>query len=121
MPHHHGPHPWRPRTGGRFLQPIVLLALLDGPTHGYELIRRASAPGSGPDAAGIYRTLRALERDGFVSSNWVPGESGPARRRYEITDGGRKLLDGWITHVQARRDSLDEMIATYESKTKRRE
>jgi len=118
-----GPPGWRPVRAGRLLQPVVLLALLDGPTHGYELIKRASGagPGDGPDAGGVYRALRAMERDGFVRSSWEQAESGPARRQYEITDEGRALLDGWIAHLKARRDALDEMITRYEGQAKRKE
>ena len=43
----------------------------------------------------LYRVLRALEEDGLVTSRWESGEPGPAKRTYELTEEGRRLLDEW--------------------------
>ena len=41
----------------------------------------------------LYRTLRQMEKDGFLESTWEPGPTGPARRVYTITDAGHAWLD----------------------------
>ena len=41
----------------------------------------------------LYRTLRQMEKDGFLESTWEPGPTGPARRVYTITDAGHDWLD----------------------------
>lgn len=62
--------------------------------HGYELVERLKPLGyewagkPGP----TYGELRKLEEDGMVASTWDAAERGPARRVYELTDGGRAAL-----------------------------
>lgn len=82
------PTPWSP-TGGptmrhgkprNFVQPCLLLLLLEHPDHGYALVERLDsfllAEG---DAGAVYRSLHALEVSGAVRSTWGLSESGPAR------------------------------------------
>ncbi len=44
------------------------------------------------DHATLYRELRNLEGQGFVSSSWSTDGSGPAKRIYAITDAGEQML-----------------------------
>jgi DNA-binding PadR family transcriptional regulator len=65
----------------------VLTALLDGPAHGYEVIRRLEEKSGGfwrPSAGSIYPTLQLLEDSGQVRAFDQDG-----RRTYELTDEGR--------------------------------
>jgi DNA-binding PadR family transcriptional regulator len=65
----------------------LLSALLDGPGHGYEIIRRLDQRSGGlwrPSAGSVYPTLQLLEDQGLVTSE----ESG-GRRVYRLTDAGR--------------------------------
>ncbi len=88
-----------PRT---YLRPCLLLLLSEGESHGYDLLEQIRALGLvGADAGGLYRTLRAMERDGVLRSWWEPSDAGPARRTYEITDDGRRAL-------RVAMDSLEE-------------
>lgn len=76
-----------------FLRPCLLLLLLERPDHGYELAERLHASfGEESDAGGIYRALRAFERQGLVRSTWTPSSTGPARRTYHITGAGTDSL-----------------------------
>ncbi|MFV2175473.1 helix-turn-helix transcriptional regulator [Actinomadura sp. LOL_016] len=45
----------------------------------------------------IYRELRNLEKEGFVSGQMAPGRSGPQRRLYSITEKGIESLESWLT------------------------
>lgn len=96
------------RCGGRrgaLTEPIILAALLRRSAHGYDLKASISAITEGAinvDAGGLYRTLRKLEEDGFVTSCWVEGESGPQRRDYDITHEGRELATDWARHLTDR-------------------
>jgi DNA-binding PadR family transcriptional regulator len=70
---------------------VVLRALLDGPAHGYEIIRRLEERSAGlwrPSAGSVYPTLQLLEEQGLVSSR---DDSG--KRVYELTDEGRAQCD----------------------------
>ena len=65
----------------------VLSALLDGPAHGYEVIRRLEEKSGGmwrPSPGSVYPTLQMLEDAGLVRASEQEG-----RRTYELTDEGR--------------------------------
>ena len=101
----------------RFSEPALLLLLRDRPAHGYELVESLSEllPGRRADMGNLYRSLRAMEAEGLVSSEWDAEAPGPAKRRYELTAGGRRLLDEWaeaLTHV---RDRIDTFLKRYEN------
>jgi DNA-binding PadR family transcriptional regulator len=69
----------------------VLTALLDGPAHGYEVIRRLEEKSGGfwrPSAGSVYPTLQLLEDSGMVRASEQDG-----RRTYELTDEGRAEAD----------------------------
>jgi len=49
--------------------------------HGYDLVERLKTLGvtdgdSDGDSDGVYRTLRSMERDALVQSDWTPGRPG---------------------------------------------
>src|SRR4026208_1059773 len=81
----------------RLVEPSLLLLLRERPLHGYELIERLpELAGEGRiDVGNLYRLLRALEAEGLVSSEWSAELPGPAKRTYELTPEGRRLLDRW--------------------------
>ena len=84
-------------TGGsirRFLEPVLLLLLHQGASHGYELVNTLAPYGLGDVASGpVYRTLRELEAAGLVRSEWdTESSAGPARRIYRLTKAGHHYL-----------------------------
>lgn len=76
----------------RFLQPCLLLLIAEAPAHGYDLLERLAVFGFERDPGNLYRTLRSMERDGLVRSEWRLSEAGPGRRRYELTPTGHERL-----------------------------
>ena len=102
----------------RFSEPALLLLLRERPTHGYELLEAL------PDLTGearvdmgnLYRVLRALEEDALVTSRWESGEPGPAKRTYELTTEGRRLLDEWAAALRGSRQRIDTFIDRYEGR-----
>jgi PadR family transcriptional regulator, regulatory protein PadR len=91
----HGPDV-QPRMTGDMLTSSLLAFLRRWNAYGYQLVQelgKAGLPGFDPTT--VYRTLRQLERDGLVSSFWDTSESGPARRRYALTNSGETFLDVW--------------------------
>ncbi len=100
---------------GAFVEPALLAVLARSEGYGYDLVRAIEEATGGevvPDTGGLYRLLRRLEEDGFVTSEWQDGGSGPQRRSYRITDDGRALLEHWTGHLEARRHALDVLITT---------
>lgn len=101
------------RGRGTTLEPAVLVALAGAESHGYDLARRIEELTAGemaPDTGGLYRILRRLEEDGAVESWWENVGSGPQRRSYRLTPGGKALLVHWIGHLTDRRAALDRLI-----------
>ena len=92
--------PCRGTTLDRLLHPALLAALAAEAQHGYRLVRSVAAlpvlRGCRPDPAGLYRTLRAMERGGYVASMRDASSRGPARRLYRITPAGRDCLRQWV-------------------------
>jgi DNA-binding PadR family transcriptional regulator len=64
----------------------------------------------------LYRVLRALEEDGLVTSRWEAGEPGPAKRTYELTAEGKRLLDEWAAALQRSRTRIDLFLDRYEGR-----
>lgn len=94
----------------------MLLLLREAPGHGYELVDRLKPFGVGDsDPGGVYRALRALERDGLARSAWRPSEAGPARRTYHLTAQGLRALDGLVRGLQETRTTLDTYLDRYRS------
>jgi len=79
-----------------FLRPCLLLLIREQPSHGYDLLVRLDRLGfHRGDPGWLYRTLRAMEREGLVRSAWELSESGPSRRNYELSEEGEDWLHAW--------------------------
>src|SRR5919201_4303530 len=97
-----------------FLRPCLLLLLREQPAHGYELLERLRPLGfTRDDPGGLYRALRALERDELVRSGWEPSSSGPERRIYELTRAGTEELHRRAKEVARVREALDVFVSRY--------
>jgi PadR family transcriptional regulator, regulatory protein PadR len=92
----------------RLGEPALLALLADRPTHGYELLERLPAllVDERVDVGNVYRSLRALEEDGLVRSEWSADLPGPAKRTYELTSDGRAALDTWLASLESLRDGI---------------
>ena len=100
----------------RFIQPSLLLALRNHPSYGYELLEKILEFGffDGPaDPGMIYRHLRKLEEEGFVSSTWDTSGTGPARRYYHLTTEGGDLLGNWIPFMERNLKSLGKFLSLF--------
>jgi PadR family transcriptional regulator PadR len=106
----------------RFVEPSLLLLLRERPMHGYELIERlpeVTGAEARVDVGNLYRILRALEEDGIVSSEWNAELPGPARRTYELTPAGRRLLDRWAEALQGAQGVIAGFLERYEQDERR--
>ena len=102
-----------PRT---WLTPYLLMMLRSWNAYGYELVRQLTLFGFGAvDPGTVYRALRDLERDGYVTSAWDTSvTSGPARRVYTITDAGVAALGLWADALNNYRQTLDRFFRLYQ-------
>ncbi|MDQ6932959.1 MAG: helix-turn-helix transcriptional regulator [Candidatus Eremiobacteraeota bacterium] len=90
-----------------FMRPCILLLLKEEPAHGYDLLERLRAFNLSGDPGGLYRLLRALEREGFVRSWWESGSNGHDRRAYSLTPLGEESLHAWAAALDASRRVLE--------------
>jgi len=65
------------------------------------------------NAGTFYRTLRQMEKDGVVSSNWDTSEGGPARRVYSITEAGEEYLKFWVQSLDQYQKMMDTFFRLY--------
>jgi PadR family transcriptional regulator, regulatory protein PadR len=96
-----------------FLQPCLLLLVLEQPGYGYDLVARLKPLGINDDAASVYRALRLLEHDGAVTSSWRTSETGPARRVYRLTESGEAILRRWVSALEDTSISLARWLDRY--------
>lgn len=113
-----GPHGGgRQRHGRNLIRPGLLLLMHEGPAHGYDLLERLKEFGvSDMDPSIIYRILREMEDEGFVTSVWEEKESqGPPRRVYSLTSAGDKSLRSYLEDLKSTRDRIENLIRQYEN------
>lgn len=112
-------HRWRwrgcSRRAVRFLEPTLLLLLHHGPAHGYTLLERLGDFGlEGLDPSVIYRALREMEDQGWVTSIWDDAlTQGPPRRVYSLTALGDEVLRLWAQDLQETRQLIDHLLEGY--------
>jgi PadR family transcriptional regulator len=107
------------RLPKNFLASWLLLLLRNWSAHGYQLIQTLTAMGLGlVDPATVYRTLRQLESEGYITSTWDPKASGPARRMYTLTDAGEEYLRVWSRQLEQYQTTLNRFFEIYRSERK---
>lgn len=110
-------------TAGRYdiaylrglLAPCILLVLAEAPRHGYQLIDPLKTFGfdwSGPGQ--IYHELRKLAAADLVRSTWEQS-GGPARRVYEPTDAGLRVLAAYVQEITEVARRVGDLIVQTES------
>lgn len=98
----------------RFVEPVVLLLLKQkGQSYGYDLsteIAKHALTDAEIERAALYRTLRNLEQNGNVTSEWDTDDSGPARRVYRLTAQGEAHLDEWAVVLEHMSKSMSRFV-----------
>jgi PadR family transcriptional regulator PadR len=97
-----------------FQRPCLLLLIGEKPSHGYDLLDRLRDLGfKQADPGLLYRSLRAMEQEGLVKSDWEVSELGPPRRRYELSDEGKDWLHAWAGSLRETERVLDRFLQRY--------
>jgi PadR family transcriptional regulator PadR len=107
-----------PRRIQRFVEPCLLLLLHCNEAHGYELMEGLNPFGfeqNPVDLSSVYRMLRGLEEQRFVTSRWDTDSGGPARRLYQITEEGDRYLAWWVDDLRETDRVLHYFLETYDS------
>lgn len=73
---------------------LALRALEGGPSYGYAIIAELERNGLGVIKGGtLYPLLTRYEAAGLVATEWRPGDAGPGRKYFALTDRGRTELE----------------------------
>lgn len=94
MPRGAPPRDWPAQwlRGALALRPLRVIAN-HGPLHGYAITQLLEEAGLGSIGGGtLYPLLGRFERDELVITDWVAGQSGPAKKVYTLTDRGTQYL-----------------------------
>ncbi len=97
------------------LEPVLLLLLHRGPSHGYTLLERLKEFGlEDLNPSMVYRTLREMESKGCVTSTWEEEQTqGPPRRVYCLAETGNELLALWVQDLGEIQERIDYLLAAY--------
>lgn len=77
----------------------ILLGILRRPASGYEVkqaFENVFQHFWNAKLSQIYRTLKRLEAQGYLSSEMAPSEQGPDKRVYRVTAAGRVRVRDWL-------------------------
>lgn len=103
------------KTLARLLQPAIMTVLARQPVHGYLILQRLQDlpmfRDHPPDATGVYRFLKSMEKDGLVTSTWDLADTGPARRRFVLTHDGEVCLGHWVETLEEYRRTVTQLLA----------
>ena len=83
---------------------LVLAALAEKPSHGYQLVERLRQQSEGIFELGegtLYPLLYKLEARGLIQGDWEPGSGQRKKRVYRLTPRGKKQLAGRSEQWQA--------------------
>lgn len=103
----------------RFVQPILLTLLNQSPDHGYGLVQKIGQTvlwhGEAPDAAGVYRVLRDMEKRGLIASHVdSSSKAGMGKRVFQITEAGINCMSNWLNTLQDYQRGIQDVIARLE-------
>jgi len=120
---HGNQHPCTCAMGNlyRFVEPVLLFLLQrKGRAHGYELandLPQHALTDAEIELSALYKTLRQLEQNDCVTSEWNMEGSGPARRLYKLTPRGEEHLGEWITVLAHISKSMSRFVREARSQT----
>jgi DNA-binding PadR family transcriptional regulator len=92
---------------------LNLLAEVDRPMYGYEIIQELEARSEGYfrfKEGLIYPRLHEMERRGWLGSEWQGAEGSRRRKFYTITDAGRRRLERELQGWQAFAGTVNQML-----------
>jgi len=97
-----------------WLEPVILVSLRQWNSYGYELLKLSGQFGyEAMNPGTLYRTLRRMEENGHVKSEWETAKGGAARRKYYITEAGERYLDLWAEGIKQYQQVVNAFFRLY--------
>jgi DNA-binding PadR family transcriptional regulator len=85
-------------------KPMILTILSEGKNYGYNIIQQVKKISDGQlqwSDGMLYPVLHRLEKDGFITSEWIITSSDRKRKYYSITETGKVELhserEDWVS------------------------
>ena len=98
------------------LEYCVMALLRDEERYAFDLVRDlAVMDGMVISEGTIYPMLSRLRRDGLVETTWRESPTGPPRRYYRLSTGGRKALREFKHEWSTFRRAVDRLLSKEES------
>ncbi|MBQ8663434.1 MAG: PadR family transcriptional regulator [Eubacterium sp.] len=105
----------------RFIQPIVLLILLEEADTGYGILKKMSNfsmfRDSRPDATGVYRYLRTMAQKGLLEQFEYKEDENKYKMKYRITEEGKSCLANWENTLSGYAEAIIELVTFMKSTT----
>jgi DNA-binding PadR family transcriptional regulator len=82
----------------------ILLALGDGPSHGYAIGKDVEARSAGrldPTTGALYQALRRLTEEGLIAAATPPQDADARRKYFALTAGGRRAAGNEARRLEA--------------------
>lgn len=96
----------------KLLQPAILVTLAKGPCHGFRLLQTLKDDGlidGDLDPAGLYRTLKRMEKEGYLFS--APDKTSvKPRRLFALTELGRYSLKSWEHSLKRYQNHIQQIL-----------
>jgi PadR family transcriptional regulator PadR len=96
----------------RLVEPAVLALVAQEARHGYSLLEELEKMGLNDlHTSKIYRTLRMMEDDQWIISDWDADDTqGPPRRVYRLTEEGKDILRFWQKQLEENQQVVDNIL-----------
>ena len=100
----------------RFIRPAVLTVLARNSEwiHGYLIVQKLRGmrmfKDKPADLAGIYKLLKAMQKEGLIKARWNTPKSGLAKRELRMTSEGRDCLKLWLQTLKSYHVSINDLI-----------
>lgn len=103
---------WTTQMRKGLLELCVLAALRGRRLYGYDIVKRLSSIGGLVMGEGtVYPILSRFKKEGLVETTLVESAEGPARKYYQLTLKGRRLLTEMLAAWAEVRDGIDHVAA----------
>jgi DNA-binding PadR family transcriptional regulator len=82
----------------------ILIALGDGPAHGYAIGKDVEEQSDGrldPSTGALYQALHRLKEEGLIASAEPPQRSDERRKYFELTERGRRAAEAEARRLHA--------------------
>lgn len=98
----------------KFVEPCILLLLSKNDSHGYGLMDDLERQCDHKvDIGNLYRTLRKMEKNRWITSFWLKGTIGPKKRTYRITAAGKSVLHDAVASLTITHNLLSRFLKGY--------